>query len=381
MPRKGENIYKRKDGRWEARYIKERTSDGKAVYGYVYANSYQEVKLKQQQCFMRIVEQGKYGHIQEQKEPTLFCHLANEWKQSVAPQVKESTYNKYSNLMDAYIIPAIGRYPINSLTNDIIEDQSNRFLISGGRNGMGLSPKTVSDILSIIRCVLKYASKNGNPIVCDVGSIQVRRHPKEMRVLSRYEQTSLCKYIYGNLNPYTIGILLSLFTGIRIGELCALRWEDISLQEQTIRIHQTLQRVQDKSNGLQKTKIVITTPKSASSIRTIPLPDNLVKILKNYKAVDSGYFLTNSLDRFIEPRTMQYRFKTVLKNSAVEPANFHSLRHTFATRCIELGFDVKSLSEILGHASVNITMNRYVHPSLELKKQNMQRLTELFAVN
>lgn len=165
------------------------------------------------------------------------------------------------------------------------------------------------------------------------------------------------------------------------GGLCALRWEDISLQEQTIRIHQTLQRVQDKSNGLQKTKIVITTPKSASSIRTIPLPDNLVKILKNYKAVDSGYFLTNSLDRFIEPRTMQYRFKTVLKNSSVEPANFHSLRHTFATRCIELGFDVKSLSEILGHASVNITMNRYVHPSLELKKQNMQRLTELFAVN
>lgn len=381
MPRKGENIYKRKDGRWEARYIKERTSDGKAVYGYVYANSYQEVKLKQQQCFMRIVEQAKYGYIEEQKKTTLFCHLANEWKQSVAPKVKESTYNKYSNLLDAYIIPAIGRYPINSLTNDIIEDQSNKLLISGGRNRMGLSPKTVSDILSIIRCVLKYASKNGNPIICDAGSIQVRRHPKEMRVLSRCEQTSLCKYIYGNLNPYTIGILLSLFTGIRIGELCALRWEDISLQEQTIRIHQTLQRVQDKSNGLQKTKIVITVPKSASSIRTIPLPDNLVKILKNYKTVDSGYFLTNSLDRFIEPRTMQYRFKTVLKNSSVEPANFHSLRHTFATRCIELGFDVKSLSEILGHASVNITMNRYVHPSLELKKQNMQRLTELFAVN
>ena len=201
-----------------------------------------------------------------------------------------------------------------------------------------------------------------------------------MRVLSRYEQTALCQYIYGNLNPYNIGILLSLFTGIRIGELCALRWEDISLQEQTIRIHQTLQRVQDKSNGPHKTKIVITTPKSASSIRTIPLPDDLVKILKNYKAVDSGYFLTNRLDRFVEPRIMQYRFKAVLKNSSVESANFHSLRHTFATRCIELGFDVKSLSEILGHASVNITMNRYVHPSLELKKQNMQRLAELFSV-
>ena len=147
MPRKGENIYKRKDGRWEARYIKERTRDGKAVYGYVYANSYQEVKLKQQQCFMRIVEQGKYGHIQEQKEPTLFCHLANDWKQSVAPQIKESTYNKYSNLLDAYIIPTIGRYPINSLTNDIIEDQSNKLLFSGGRNRMGLSPKTVSDMV------------------------------------------------------------------------------------------------------------------------------------------------------------------------------------------------------------------------------------------
>lgn len=381
MPRKGENIYKRKDGRWEARYIKERTIAGKAVYGYVYADSYKKVKLKQQQCLTQIAKQTKNSNTKDQKSSTLFCHLAHEWQQSIASQVKESTRNKYGNLLDSYIIPAIGGKPINSLTHDIIEEQANRLLVAGGRNGTGLSPKTISDILSVIRCVLKYASRNGKQIVCDAGSIQVRRHPNEMRVLSRYEQASLCQYIYGNLDAYTIGILLSLFTGIRIGELCALRWEDISLEEQTIRIHQTLQRVQDKSNGLQKTKIVITTPKSASSIRTIPLPDNLVKILKNYKAVDSGYFLTNSLDRFIEPRTMQYRFKTVLKNSSVEPANFHSLRHTFATRCIELGFDVKSLSEILGHASVNITMNRYVHPSLELKKQNMQRLTELFAVN
>lgn len=175
--------------------------------------------------------------------------------------------------------------------------------------------------------------------------------------------------------------MLSLFTGIRIGELCALRWEDISFQEQTMRIHQTMQRVQDKSSSTQKTKIVITPPKSSCSIRTIPLPGQLIGILEGYRTTDSGFFLTNSLDKFIEPRTMQNKFKAALKHSTVDSANFHSLRHTFATRCVELGFDVKSLSEILGHTSVSITMNRYVHPSLELKKQNMQRLSELFAVN
>lgn len=151
-------------------------------------------------------------------------------------------------------------------------------------------------------------------------------------------------------------------------------------EEQVIYVHKTLQRIQDKTHTGKKTRIVITTPKSTCSIRTIPIPDELLKTLNEIKTVSTGYVLTNSNDKFVEPRTMQNRFKTALEKAVIKPANFHALRHTFATRCIELGFDVKSLSEILGHATVNITMNRYVHPTLELKKENMQRLSSLFAV-
>ena len=182
-------------------------------------------------------------------------------------------------------------------------------------------------------------------------------------------------------NPYNIGILVCLFTGLRVGEICALHWEDISFSEQTLYVHQTLQRIQDKSCSEKKTRIVLTTPKSACSIRTIPIPDPILKILNDHQTSRKGFLLTNSETHFIEPRTMQNRFKIALKKSEIESANFHALRHTFATRCVELGFDVKSLSEILGHATVNITMNRYVHPTLEMKKNNMEKLSALFTVN
>lgn len=187
-------------------------------------------------------------------------------------------------------------------------------------------------------------------------------------------------YILDNPEPCNIGILVCLFTGLRIGEICALRWEDISLSEQTIYIHQTLQRIQNLSDNVPKTKIIITTPKSACSIRTIPLPDELYNILIKHQKASVGYLLTNDDNKFVEPRTLQNKFKKILKDIRITDTNFHTLRHTFATRCIELGFDIKSLSEILGHATVNITMNRYVHPTLEMKKENMQKLSYFLAV-
>lgn len=381
MPRKGENIYKRSDGRWEARYIKQRTPEGKAVYGYVYAKSYKEVKSKLKiHCGSTQAYASSPLISHSDVEAETFKHIADEWYTSIIPHVKESTGNKYGNLLNSYIIPTFGQFSLNELSYEIIEARSNQLLLSGGKHGTGLSPKTVSDILSVIRNILKFTAKKGTQLLCDISSIQIKRCAKEMRVLSRREQDRLCQYLYSDLNACNIGILVCLFTGIRIGELCALRWEDISVSEQTIHIHQTMQRVQDKSGAAKKTKIIITAPKSACSVRTIPIPDNLAEIITAYKTTNIGYFLTNSTEHYIEPRTMQNKFKNALKQSAIYSANFHALRHTFATRCVELGFDVKSLSEILGHASVNITMNRYVHPSLELKKENMQRLSTLFAV-
>lgn len=377
MPKKGENIYKRKDGRWEGRYIKSRTHTGKIVYGYVYAKTYREIKTKLLEIKASTITQSV---ITTTPKPSLFSSVAIEWFENVKSQTKESTQNKYRNLLTSYILPSYGEQSLDKITYDFIESHCNFLLTSGGKKGNGLSTKTVTDVLSLIRNVLKFAIKKGMYVPCDGSTIQVKHTTTPMRILSSSEQEQLYKYILKEPTPCNIGILVCLFTGLRIGEICALRWEDVSLSEQTIYIHRTLQRIQNQSNDGAKTKIIVTTPKSSCSIRTIPIPNELSMILTAYQKSSIGYLLTNDEHKFVEPRTMQNKFRKTLESSGIKPANFHVTRHTFATRCIELGFDIKSLSEILGHATVNITMNRYVHPTLELKKENMNKLSSLLAV-
>ena len=199
MPRKGENIYKRKDGRWEARYIKQRTPDGKAVYGYVYAKSYKEAKSKVQKCLIAVVNScATSASSQQHQESSSFECVANEWYTAILPQVKESTSNKYRNLLDSYIVPLFGKLSLAQLSFEIIEEGTNQLLTSGGKSGTGLSAKTVSDILSVIRNILKYAARSGHTVKCEASSIQIKRSPQEMRVLSRGEQERLCKYLYSN---------------------------------------------------------------------------------------------------------------------------------------------------------------------------------------
>lgn len=378
MSRKGENIYKRKDGRWEGRYIKGRNINNKAKYGYVYAHSYREVKDKLMKAKFLLGDAALTKEFSQEKT-LLFHSVAEEWLQITQTQLKDSTIMKYDNLLNLYILPVFGDFEIKQITTEHAEKFANELLTTGGVQKKGLSPKTVSNTICLLRGILKYASHKENVVTGNLQSIQIKRSTKEMRVFSSKEQEKLCQYLYQHRNNRNIGILLCLFTGIRIGEVCALRWEDISLSEQTIYIHQTMQRIQSK-NTKNKTKIIVTTPKSQCSIRTIPLPENLAKILAECSEEQTGYFLTEDADKFVEPRTMQNHFKKVLKENSIDTANFHVLRHTFATRCVELGFDIKSLSVILGHASVNITMNRYVHPSMNLKRENMQRLSELISV-
>lgn len=374
MPKKGENIYKRKDGRWEGRYIKSRTESGKIIYGYVYARTYRETKEKQK---AKIVS---CGFRATNKNPYAFSCVASEWFESIKLHTKTSTQNKYHNMLTNYILPEYGSQSFDAITYDFIEAHCKFLLESGGKNGNGLSPKTVNDVLTIIRNISKFAIRKGIYVACDANAIQIRQDIKPMRVFSKAEQSQLCEHILKKNEPCNIGILVCLFTGLRIGEICALRWEDVSFSDQSIYIHHTLQRIQIQRDHGAKTKVVITTPKSNCSIRKIPLTEEISQILIENKKSASGYLLTNDESKFIEPRTMQNKFKKVLKSAGIADANFHSLRHTFATRCIELGFDVKSLSEILGHATVNITMNRYVHPTYEMKKKNMQKLSELLAV-
>ena len=377
MPRRGENIYKRKDGRWEARYIKARSPEGKAIYGYLYADSYRSVKMKLQQCKPQLDNLDSSEKTDSGASSITFRAAAEKWISYLLPQIKISTANKYRNLLKLYIYPRMADKPLDLLTHAFLEDQCHALLNCGGKNGTGLSPKTVSDILSVIRNVLKFAIKTGEKVSCDGRNIQIKQSAGKMRVLSRNEQEQLLRYLIQEPDEYNIGIIVCMFTGLRIGEVCALKWEDISITEQTIHVHHTMQRVQNQ-NG--HTSIIVSAPKSACSVRSIPIPDELLQIITAHGEAHTGYFLTGSERKFLEPRSMQNHFKRALTASNVSDANFHALRHTFATRCIEAGFDVKSLSEILGHASVNITMNRYVHPSMELKRENMKRLSSLFAV-
>ena len=176
-------------------------------------------------------------------------------------------------------------------------------------------------------------------------------------------------YLNEEFDRNALGIALSLHTGIRIGELCALQWKDIDLTNRTITVRKTVQRIKCYG-GKNKTKLVITEPKSASSARIIPIPDCLIVVLEKFKDNADKYVLSGKYSP-VEPRTVQYRFASVLKKANLPSVHYHSLRHAFATNCISLGFDVKTLSEILGHSSVEITLNRYVHSSLDRKRACM----------
>ena len=379
MPRKGENIYKRKDGRWEGRYIKARAANGRAIYGYVYAHSYSEVKKKRNEA--AATSNACVNHVTRNSlSMPSFEGIAWEWLTSMQSQIKESSYIKYRNLLQSYILPEFTSVFLSEMTSRRIQTACDRLLTCGGTAKKGLSSKTVADVLSLIRNILRYSEVQGFHPPSTGKEVVIHRSAPDIIVLPRSSQEILCRYLYSHMSERSLGILLCLFTGMRVGEICALRWEDFCFQEKTIYVHQTMQRLQTTNKTPQKTSVVVSSPKSKCSIRTIPIPEKLLQLIYREFPQRQGYILAGENERYIEPRTMQNYFRHVQQQCGLEPVNFHALRHTFATRCVEVGFDVKSLSEILGHASVNITMNRYVHPSMELKKQNMQKLSGLFAV-
>lgn len=365
VPRKGENIFKRKDGRWEGRYIKGRDLSNKAVYGYLYGKSYTEVKQKLAQ---------KKSHITDSYTLAIcFEKISEEWLENKKPCVKASTLAHYKMIIDKHILPLLGRYDISAVTVDIIQQYMNKLIFDG------YASKTAADILTVIKSIMKYSERKGFCHNCDLSAISLKTHKAELEVLTPFEQKRLCKFLEDNLDNRNFGILLCLYTGIRIGELCALKWSDIDAKERILSVKKTMLRISNNysSYGESKTKIIITPPKSEDSIREIPIPKFIIDILKKLKRSSNAYVLTGSTDNFIEPRNMQYYFKTVLKKCRIRDVKFHILRHTFATRCVENGFEIKTLSEILGHSSINITLDRYVHSSMELKRKNMDKLTFL----
>ena len=364
MPKRGENIRKRKDGRWEARYIASYGEDGKAKYKSLYGHSYSEVKQK-------LKEQLK-------KPQALACGLnfgeiVTSWLENIKIKLKPASYSTYHSKITCHILPGLGRIKTKNINNSCI----NGFIKEKAESG--LSTKSVNDLVSLLTQILKYGEKNNYIQDLDYDFPKPKSSNKDLQILSVANQSKLLAFLHSNLNKENLGVLLALYTGIRIGELCALTWSDIDFKSGDLKVNKTLQRIKNTNpQEKAKTKIIIGAPKSKKSTREIPLQDFLLDILKSFQGKEQkeqAYILTGQSGCFIEPRAYQRKFKTYLQKAGLEDINFHSLRHTFATRAIEQGFDIKSLSEILGHASVSFTLDRYVHSSSERKKSSMEKLS------
>lgn len=237
------------------------------------------------------------------------------------------------------------------------------------------STKTTRDIVSIVNQIMNFAHQHG--FISEITKLSLKLPPKARRVqvFSRYEQQVLTQYLLSNTDYSKLGVIVGLYTGLRLGEICGLQIKDIDLNSNAIRVTKTVQRICD---GLGHSYHHIGSPKTDYSVREIPIPQFLLNLLKvNIENLSEDCYLASGTTEYVQPRTYQYRFKSYLRSCNLPEYHFHTLRHTFASRAVELGFDIKSLSEILGHSNVKITLNLYVHPSMEQKRAEMEKFSAL----
>lgn len=365
MPKRGENIYKRKDGRWEGRVRKPEPSETGGKYKYIYGRTYKEVKEK-----MEVYKKEPFRktclHAWNMRE------AVEVWLKYGKADWKPTTYRTYRQIAEKYIVPFLGNMKIDQITAYTL-DHFRRQINSG--NGRYLSNNYQFYICSLVRRILMYTRERYN---CDI-SLPVLPvfQNKKGRIELPGEKTlaALENYLLENIEEDTcVGIIIALYTGIRIGELCALTWEDIDWEEGILQVKKNLQRIREADNLENRTKVIMLDPKTADSMRFIPIPPAISGLLQAQKR-KTGFIISGRKNAWADPRTVQYRFKKILQKCGVEYFNFHMLRHAFATRCVAMGFDIKSLSEILGHSNVQITMSLYVHPTIQQKKKLMDRFT------
>ncbi|MCD8196000.1 MAG: site-specific integrase [Lachnospiraceae bacterium] len=379
MGRRGENIRKRVDGRWEARIVQGSPVKGKTNYKYLYARSYQEVRNRKLEFLQNISSQKSEANFRKERSETKLREVTGDWLNRKKPLVKESTFACYAVMVETHILPELGELDISELTSErMAAFLMDRKQHGRKRNGGSLSNKTVSDLKAILKQILSFAESCGLiDSVPDCPSVCVRQPP--ISVLTRQEQSKLEALLMQEDRPFSLGILLSLYGGLRIGEVCALRWKDFDFQNGTVQVSHTLFRISDinKKAG-SKTKVVISKPKTDSSLREIPLPTPIFHYLKERRQNSEVYLLTGT-KKYMEPRVCRERFGRLLQRAGVARHTWHALRHTFATRCVENGVDLKSLSEIMGHSNIRITLQRYVHPSMDSKKEQVNKLPCAFA--
>lgn len=290
------------------------------------------------------------------------------WKDNKKQFVKESTYSAYCLLLTNHIIPYFGN------KEELVEEEVQQFVLDSLASG--LSEKTIKDIIVVLKMIQKYGAKyklmNLNQI--DV-VFPVHATKKELEVMSRDNQKKLFEYLKDNFSFKNLGIVICLCTGLRIGELCALRWRDFDMEENVVKVRHTVQRIYVVDAEVRYTKIVVNEPKTKESNRDIPLSSELLKIVKPLmKVVNHDFYVLSNDVNPIEPRTYRNYYKRVIKKLDIPYLKFHGLRHSFATRCIESKNSVKTVSVILGHSNITTTMNLYVHPDNHEKKRCIEKM-------
>lgn len=316
------------------------------------------------------------------KNKLLYKDWIWDWLSYKKDYIKESTYANYSNIISNHIAPDLGKYYLKDLNNKIIQEfLLKKYKIGRLDNLGGLSSKTIRDIVAIVKSSLKFAMKEDIISNFNLDFIYPKISSKDkIYTISKQDQDKLIDYILKNQSSKNFGILLTLYSGIRIGELCALQWKDIDFKNNILNINKTLQRVYIKDKQIKKSKLIITNPKTHNAEREIPLNKDFAKELKKFKTDNEDYILSGSR-KWIEPRTYRRFFARTLEKVKIDKINFHGLRHTFATNCIKLGVDYKTVSELLGHATVNITLNLYVHPQMSQKKKCIDLICKKFSEN
>lgn len=374
MPKRGENIHKRKDGRWEGRYIKDRDFAGRAIYKSVYGKSYLEVKHK----LNEIIKNPSLPDLDSYKEYQ-FKDVLSMWLQANKMNFKGATENKYQHLINTHIVPDLGELKISKMTAKTINSFIESKLQNGRvKNNESLSNSYVRSMMLIINSAIQFAVDEHmcGPLSGKISKPKLEKN--EITIFTPLEQKRLEVSCQSNFDCTKLGVLLSLYAGLRIGEVCALKWSDIDLNDRLIHVRSTIARVMSNDSS-QKSVFIIDKPKTEASIRDIPISSVLLPYLIEMNRKSNSKYVISNKTEFLNVRTYEYRYKKLLKSAGLPSINYHALRHSFATRCIEKGVDAKSLSEMLGHANVATTLNTYVHSSIELKRAQIEKLSSFSA--
>ena len=356
MARRGENIYKRKDGRYEGRYVKGRTANGRTQFGYIYGYQYADVRNRLTR---------KKAQLLQNKGNNNVGFTLDEWMErwldgEVQQRVKRGSYLAYCTLWRRHVQPELGGMLLDRITTDDVREMLGQL----GRKGLAAS--TRRGVLRLVNAALTAALEEGhihrNP--CRRIRLTAPEQP-EQRVLTPQEQSALQTACLAQGNA---AALLGLYTGLRLGEVCALQWADVDWRSQTITVRRTVQRMRQGSHTILKEG----TPKTARSRRVVPVPQKVMDWLKSLPRTSPWVFGQNG--RAAEPRTVQRRLNTAAKALGMEGVHFHTLRHTFATRLVELGVDVKTVSVLLGHSSARTTLDIYAHSLPRQQRSAVERM-------